>query len=97
MTRFIDIEIVYALPDHQILKKLKVPVGTTVAHAIQLSGIIDPFPDIDLSRNQFGIFSQLVQGDTTLQSHDRIEIYRPLIIDPKEARRHRAKSREIAS
>lgn len=97
MTTFIDIEITYALPDHQILRKLKVPDSTTVAHAIQLSGIIDQFPDIDLSRHQLGIFSQLVQGDTILQSHDRIEIYRPLIIDPKEARRHRAKSREIAS
>lgn len=96
MTVFIDVEVVYALSDNQVLKKLEVPVGTTVAHAIQQSGIIDQFPDIDLSRNSLGIFSQFVQSNTILQPRDRIEIYRPLIIDPKEARRHRAKSRKIA-
>ncbi|MEK6735449.1 MAG: RnfH family protein [Pseudomonadota bacterium] len=97
MTVFIDVEVVYALSDNQVLKKLKVPAGATVVQAIQLSGIVNQFPDIDLSRNSLGIFSQFVQGNTILQPRDRIEIYRPLIIDPKEARRHRAKSRKIAS
>lgn len=97
MTVFIDVEVVYALSDNQVLKKLKVPTGATVVQAIQLSGIVNQFPDIDLSRNSLGIFSQFVQGNTILQPRDRIEIYRPLIIDPKEARRHRAKSRKIAS
>ncbi|MEK6686013.1 MAG: RnfH family protein [Pseudomonadota bacterium] len=91
MTTVFSIEVAYALPHVQVLKKIDVPVGCTVKQAIILSGIMDQFPEIDLTKNKLGIFSRLTQPDILLQPHDRIEIYRPLIIDPKDARRMRAK------
>jgi len=91
MTAFFPIEVAYALPHIQILKKLDVPAGCTVKQAIILSGIMAQFPEIDLTKNKLGIFSRFTQPDALLQPHDRIEIYRPLIIDPKDARRMRAK------
>jgi uncharacterized protein len=95
MTAYIEIEVAYALPhpNNQILKQLRVPTGTTVEQAIKLSKLIDEFPEIDLIKNKLGIFSKFTQRDTILQSKDRIEIYRPLIIDPKEARRIRARTK----
>jgi len=86
-----QIEVAYALPHVQILKKLNVPTGCTVEQAVLLSGIMDQFPEIDLTKNKLGIFSRFTQPDTPLQPYDRIEIYRPLVIDPKDARRMRAK------
>ena len=89
-TDTIVVEVVYALPDTQILKRLEVPEGTTVFQAITLSDITTQFPEIDLTKNKFGIFCKLVKPETILRHQDRVEIYRPLIIDPKEARRKRA-------
>ena len=89
-TDLIAVEVVYALPDKQILKRLDVPEGTTVAQAIALSKIIWQFPEIDLTKNKLGICGKLTKLDTTLRHQDRIEIYRPLIIEPKDARRRRA-------
>ena len=86
----IAIEVVYALPANQALKCFNVPDGTTIEQAIALSGIIAQFPEIDVAKNKFGIFGQLANAETVLRHQDRIEIYRPLIIDPKEARRKRA-------
>ena len=91
MIAFFQIEVAYALPHTQILKQLNVPTGCTVEHAIKLSGIIDQFTDIDLTKNKVGIFGKLAHLDNILQPHDRIEIYRDLIVDPKDARRKRAK------
>ena len=91
MTAFFQVEIVYALPHIQILEKLYVSAGCTVEQAIKCSGILDQFPEIDLTKNKLGIFGKFSQPETHLQPNDRIEIYRPLIIDPKEARRIRAK------
>tara|TARA_R110002073_G_scaffold74492_6_gene182055 strand:- start:759 stop:1064 length:306 start_codon:yes stop_codon:yes gene_type:complete len=93
MTNLIEIEITYALPHLQTLKQLNVPVGTTAKQAIILSGITRLFPDIDLAKNKFGIFSKFAKPETILRHHDRIEIYRPLIADPKESRRKRATKR----
>lgn len=84
------IEVVYALPQEQMLLKLQVPPNTTVAEAIRLSGILQACPEIDLGRNKLGIFGKLTQADTVLRDRDRIEIYRPLHADPKEVRRRRA-------
>ena len=89
-TDTIAVEVVYALPDTQILKRLDVPEGTTVSQAIVLSNIILQFPEIDLTKNKLGIFGKLTKSDTMLRHQDRIEIYRPLIIEPKDARRRRA-------
>ncbi len=86
----IYVELVYALPTQQMLLKSEVPKGTTIAEAVKLSGILDKFPEIDLEKGRFGIFGKLSKVDTVLREKDRIEIYRPLIADPKEVRRKRA-------
>lgn len=88
-----QIEVAYALPQVQVLQKLNVPSGCTVEQAIRCCGILQQFPEIDLAKNKLGIFGKITQLQTVLQPHDRIEIYRPLIIDPKEARRLRAKKK----
>ena len=87
----IEIEVIYALSDNQIIRQLSLPVGTTAQQAVELSGIIGIFPEIDLSKNKLGIFGKLVAAGTILHNRDRVEIYRPLIVDPKERRRRRAK------
>ena len=86
----INIEVVYALPQEQILLKLQMPQYATVAEAITLSGVMEKYPDIDLSKNKFGIYGKLTKADAVLRDRDRIEIYRPLLADPKEVRRKRA-------
>lgn len=86
----INIEVVYALPNEQILLKQTVLAGTTVAEAIQASGVLHKHPEIDLASSKVGIFGKLIKADTLLRDKDRIEIYRPLIADPKEVRRKRA-------
>ncbi len=90
MSDRINIEVVYALPGEQTLLEQQVASGTTVAEAIDACGILKKFPDIDLSKNKLGIFGKLTKADAVLRDKDRIEIYRPLIADPKEVRRRRA-------
>ncbi|MCI0506237.1 MAG: RnfH family protein [Gammaproteobacteria bacterium] len=84
------VEVAYAKPDVQVITPLLVDAGTTLEQAIHLSGILDVFPEIDLNKNKVGIFSKLVKKDTVLREKDRVEIYRPLIADPKEVRKQRA-------
>lgn len=88
------IEVIYALPKEQILYTLDVEQGTTVEQAIKLSGILDKYPEIDLTKNKVGIFGKATKSDEALRDKDRIEIYRPLIADPKESRRKRAQKKE---
>mgnify|MGYP001482258230 CR=1 FL=1 len=90
MSDKIMIEVAYALPDKQIIIPVEVSKGINVKEAIELSGVLTKFEDINLSINQIGIFGKLTTLDKTLRNHDRIEIYRPLIFDPKEIRRKRA-------
>jgi uncharacterized protein len=90
MSEMINIELVYALPQEQNLMRLQVPQGTTVAEAITESGLLEKYPDIDLAKNKLGIFGKLTKQDVKLREKDRVEIYRPLIADPKEVRRQRA-------
>ena len=90
MTSEILIEVAYALPTQQVILPVKVVEGTTAAQAIAASGILKKFPEIDLDQNKLGIFGKLTKPDTVLRERDRIEIYRPLIADPKEVRRQRA-------
>ena len=87
----LKIEVVYALRDDQVLIAVEVEEGSTVRQAIERSGILLQFPDITLARIKVGVFGQVVPVDTTLKYGYRVEIYRPLIADPKEARRARAK------
>lgn len=86
----IVVEVVYALPEKQYLYAVKVEEGSSVEQAIHASGILALRNDIDLSQNKLGVFSRPVKPSDTVQAGDRIEIYRPLIADPKELRRQRA-------
>ncbi len=88
--KIINIEVVYALPNHAYLIPVKVNSGTTLRQGIESSGILEKCPEINLARNKVGIYSKPRALDYVLKDGDRIEIYRPLIIDPKEARRKRA-------
>ena len=90
------VELVYIPEDatKQFFEAIDVPVGASVRQAIELSAVLAQYPDINLSENTVGIFSKRCNLDTKLQDGDRIEIYRPLIIDPKDARRLRAEKKE---
>jgi uncharacterized protein len=90
MHQEIIVEIAYALPDQQVIIPIRTAEGTTAEEAIKASGIIDQFPQIDLSSSKIGIFGKPGKLDTVLRNMDRVEIYRPLIADPKEIRRKRA-------
>ncbi len=84
------VEVAYALPEQQVILPVLVAMDATVDMAIQASGVLEQFPDIDLTTQKVGIFSRLVALTQPLQPRDRIEIYRPLQADPKTARRARA-------
>jgi putative ubiquitin-RnfH superfamily antitoxin RatB of RatAB toxin-antitoxin module len=90
----IFIEVAYAVPETQVLIPLDVSLGTTVEEAVKLSGILEQFPDINLAENKLGIFGKVAPSDQVLRDKDRVEIYRPLIADPKESRRKRAEKKE---
>jgi putative ubiquitin-RnfH superfamily antitoxin RatB of RatAB toxin-antitoxin module len=91
-----SIEVLYALPQRQDLVKLKLPLGTTVTQAVEASGLLQKHPDIELGkRNKLGVFGKLVKGDQVLRDQDRVEIYRPLLADPKEVRRKRAEEGKV--
>ncbi len=79
------------MPEQQSLKSLRVPAGSTVEQVVGYSGIMDEFPEIDLKKNRVGIFGRLVDLHAAIQPHDRVEVYRPFLIDPKEARKLRVK------
>jgi putative ubiquitin-RnfH superfamily antitoxin RatB of RatAB toxin-antitoxin module len=91
----IHVELVYALPDQQPLMRVQLAEGASVEDAIRVSGILEAFPEIDLSLNKVGIFSKLVKLDEKVRDKDRVEIYRPLIADPKEVRRKRAEEGKV--
>lgn len=86
----IQIEVIYALADEQQLITIKVNQGTTLKQAIEQSGILQKYPQIDLNVNKVGIFSRITDLNAILNDGDRIEIYRPLIMDAKAARKKRA-------
>lgn len=86
----ITVEVVYALPDKQYQLYVKVEQGSTVEQAINASGLLELRREIDLSNNKVGVYSRPVKLDDVINEGDRIEIYRPLIADPKELRRQRA-------
>jgi putative ubiquitin-RnfH superfamily antitoxin RatB of RatAB toxin-antitoxin module len=84
------VEVVYARPGEQALERLNVDAGDTVESVIRQSGLLQRFPEIDLQTNKVGIFGKAAALSAALHDGDRIEIYRPLIADPKEARKKRA-------
>jgi putative ubiquitin-RnfH superfamily antitoxin RatB of RatAB toxin-antitoxin module len=90
MAESIDVEVVYALPERQEVIRLRLPEGSTVQQAVAASGLLEKHPEIDATIAKLGIFGKLTKADATLRERDRVEIYRPLIADPKEVRKQRA-------
>jgi len=90
----ISVEVVYALPEKQYLQKVSLAEGATVEQAIAASGIMKLRPEIDLASNKVGIWSRAVKLQDEVHNGDRVEIYRPLIADPKALRRQRAEKAE---
>ncbi len=84
------VEVVWALPQRQDLVRLELPAGSRAGQAIEASGILRRHPEIDAQRLDIGIWGRPCEPDRLLQDGDRVEIYRPLLIDPKTARRKRA-------
>ncbi len=96
MAEMINVEVTYALPQRHELVKLVLPAEATVADAIEASGLLARYPDIELDkRNKVGIFAKLVRLDAALRDRDRVEIYRPLIADPKLVRKKRAEEGKV--
>lgn len=88
--KVISIEVLYALADEQVILDVDIEPTDTVEEAIRKSGVLQLYPEIDLAQNKVGVFGKLTKLDKTLNERDRIEIYRPLIADPKEVRKKRA-------
>lgn len=86
----IFVEVAYALPEEQVIIPLTIAEGSTIEDAIKASGLLSSYPDIDLSSSKVGIFGKLKKPDEVLREKDRVEIYRPLIADPKLVRKQRA-------
>lgn len=93
----VPVQVAYALPQVQRVISVDVPKGATIEDAIRASGILDEFPEIDLATQRVGVFGKLSTLDAEVRRGDRIEIYRPLIADPKEVRRRRAAQKRSAS
>jgi putative ubiquitin-RnfH superfamily antitoxin RatB of RatAB toxin-antitoxin module len=89
--KLLHVEVAYALPGAQVLLALDVPAGTTVQGAIERSGILGRFPGLQVKAGQIGIFGRPAKLDARVRDGDRVEIYRPLIADPRDARRARVK------
>jgi putative ubiquitin-RnfH superfamily antitoxin RatB of RatAB toxin-antitoxin module len=91
----IDVEVAFARPDKQEIIALQVEEGTTAVEAVKRSGITDVFPEIDPEKDDMGVFGKVIKNPSAheLRDGDRVEIYRPLKIDPKQARLNRAKKK----
>ncbi|WP_372965865.1 RnfH family protein [Marinobacter sp.] len=90
-----QVEVAYARPDKQLILKVTVPEGTTALEAVKASGITGVFPEINPDEIDMGIFGKVIKKPEshTIHEGDRVELYRPLIIDPKQARLNRAKKK----
>ncbi|MBI4693781.1 MAG: RnfH family protein [Gammaproteobacteria bacterium] len=91
MADSLAVEVVYALPDQQYVVALDVPPGTTLRGAIERSRILETCPEIDLAVNGIGVFGRRRAPEDLVAEGERVEIYRPLLVDPKEARRRRGR------
>lgn len=86
----VEVQVCYALPDMAFLRTLSLPAGSTLQQALEQSGVLQRHPEINLAVNLVGIHGKKKTLDTVLRAQDRVEVYRPLQADPKEARRRRA-------
>ncbi|MDY0961007.1 RnfH family protein [Massilia sp. CFBP9026] len=94
MAELLGISVCYASDKVEWLHQMQVEAGTTIGEAIERSGVLAAFPDINLTTQPVGIYAKKKTLDTVLRERDRIEIYRPLVADPKESRRKRAAKKE---
>src|SRR5574343_140966 len=90
MAETMSVEVCYALLNKQEVVRVKLPEGATLLQGLEASGLLVKYPEIDVKKNKFGIWNKLSKPDAVLRDKDRIEIYRPLIADPKEVRKQRA-------
>ena len=97
MSATIQVEVVYALRDRQVLRRVALAPGSVVSEAVRASGILADFPEIDLSINRVAIYGELARLDTALRDRDRVEILRPLAAEPKEIRRRRARAKRAVA
>lgn len=97
MADSLSVQVCYATPQHTFLRGLRVPVGTTLRQAVELSGLLDAVAGIDLEACPVGIYGKKKTLATLLREQDRVEVYRPLIADPKDARRRRAGKKAATS
>ena len=93
----LQVYVTYALPQNEFIRPLRVPPGTTVGQAIEQSGVLASFPDINLVTQPVGIYGKKKTLETALRDRDRVEIYRPLVADPKDSRRKRAAKKQSAA
>jgi putative ubiquitin-RnfH superfamily antitoxin RatB of RatAB toxin-antitoxin module len=92
MASLIDVELVYALPERQTLLKLSVPAGTTARQLVLGGALAEQHPELDLAQAPLGIFGKVLNHpeQRVLEAGERVEVYRPLLADPKDVRRQRA-------
>jgi putative ubiquitin-RnfH superfamily antitoxin RatB of RatAB toxin-antitoxin module len=90
MAEMLDVEVCYAMSNKQELVRVRLQQGATLLQGLDASGLLGKYPEIDVKKNKFGIWNKLSKLDAVLRDKDRIEIYRPLIADPKEVRKQRA-------
>lgn len=90
MAETIKVDVCYALADNQEVVTVTLATGANVNAALEASGLLEKYPEIDVKKNKFGIWNKLSKVDSPLRDRDRVEIYRPLIADPKEVRKQRA-------
>ena len=90
MDEGVQVYVCYATAREEFLRPMKVAPGTTIGQAIEMSGVLEAYPDINLATQPVGIYAKKKTLDTVLRERDRIEIYRPLVADPKDSRRKRA-------
>lgn len=93
----IDVQVVYSLPPHPPRAQLRLPAGSSVGQAIELSGLLEQCPEIDLAVNAVGVFGRRCALTQVLRAGDRVEIYRALVADPKDSRRRRVSARASTS
>jgi putative ubiquitin-RnfH superfamily antitoxin RatB of RatAB toxin-antitoxin module len=94
MAERIYVQVCYATPAREYLREFAVAAGTTIEQAIAQSGVLTDIPGIDLAVQPVGIYGKKKPLDTVLRERDRIEIYRPLVADPKDSRRKRAEKKD---
>ncbi len=97
MAELLQVYVCYASARDEFLRPMKVAPGTTIGAAIEMSGVLEAYPDINLSTQPVGIYAKKQTLDTVLRERDRIEIYRPLVADPKDSRRRRAAKKDAAA